>query len=56
MVASAVFGRLPWYLVVMLIALASVGAVVVLRLPVLREPAVVTAVDEPRQDSAGCAG
>ena len=36
---SAVFGRLAWYLVVMLVALASVGAFVVLRLPVIREPA-----------------
>jgi uncharacterized membrane protein YbaN (DUF454 family) len=54
--ASAVFGRLPWHLVVMLLALASVGAAVVLRLPVLREHAEVAAVEEPGQDSAGCAG
>src|SRR5262245_29700679 len=36
---SAYFGKLPWYLVVMLIALALIGAVVVLRLPVLRDAA-----------------
>jgi uncharacterized protein len=62
--ASAVFGRLPWYLIVTLIVLASVGAVVVLRLPVLRDsadsvppgPAVVTVVEEPGPDSAECAG
>jgi len=35
---SAYFGNLPWYLVVMLIALASIGAYVVLRLPTIREP------------------
>ena len=35
--ASAYFGRLPWYLVLLLVALASVGATVVIRLPVLRE-------------------
>lgn len=33
---SAYFGRLPWYLVVMLICLALVGAVVVLRLKTIR--------------------
>lgn len=36
--ASAYFGNLRWPLVVMLVSLASVGAVVVIRLPVLREP------------------
>jgi uncharacterized protein len=34
---SAYFGGLPWYLVVMLIALALVGAVVVIRLPTVRD-------------------
>jgi uncharacterized membrane protein YbaN (DUF454 family) len=34
---SAYFGGLPWYLVVMLIVLATVGAVVVIRLPVVRD-------------------
>ena len=36
---SAYFGNLPWYLVVMLVVLALIGAVVVLRLPVLRDVA-----------------
>ncbi|MFO0841017.1 MAG: YbaN family protein [Gemmataceae bacterium] len=36
--ASAVFGRLPWYLIGMLVVLAGIGAVVVIRLPVIREP------------------
>jgi uncharacterized protein len=37
---SAYFGRLPWYLVTMLIVLATIGAIVVIRLPVVRdEPA-----------------
>lgn len=35
--ASAVFGRLTWPLVLMLLVLASVGAWVVIRLPVIRE-------------------
>ena len=34
---SAYFGNLPWYLVVMLIALACVGATVVIRLPLVRD-------------------
>jgi uncharacterized protein len=34
---SAYFGNLPLYLVVMLISLACVGAVVVIRLPLVRE-------------------
>jgi 2,3-bisphosphoglycerate-dependent phosphoglycerate mutase len=36
-ISSAYFGNLPWYLVVMLIALALIGATVVIRLPVIRE-------------------
>lgn len=51
--ASAVFGRLPWYLVVLLIGLGSVGAFVVLRLPVIREP---VATDVAKPDPAECAG
>jgi uncharacterized membrane protein YbaN (DUF454 family) len=35
--ASAYFGDLPWYLVLMLVGLASIGAIVVLRLPVIRD-------------------
>ena len=35
--ASAYFGKLPWYLVVLLVSLASIGATVVIRLPVLRD-------------------
>ena len=34
---SAYFGNLPWYLVVMLIALACIGAIVVIRLPLVRD-------------------
>jgi uncharacterized protein len=34
---SAYFGRLPWYLIVMLITLALVGATVVIRLPTVRD-------------------
>lgn len=36
--SSAYFGNLAWYLVVMLMVFATVGAVVVLRLPVVRDP------------------
>ena len=36
--ASVYFGRLPWYLVVLLVGLAGIGAAVVLRLPVIRDP------------------
>ena len=36
---SAYFGNLPWYLVVMLITLACIGAVVVIRLPLVRDEA-----------------
>jgi uncharacterized membrane protein YbaN (DUF454 family) len=43
--SSAYFGRLPWYLVVLLITLAGVGAVVVLRLPTVR--------DVPQPEDAG---
>ena len=34
---SAYFGNLPWYLTLMLINLAIVGAVVVIRLPLVRD-------------------
>ena len=34
---SAYFGNLPWYLIVMLVTLASIGAVVVIRLPLVRD-------------------
>ncbi len=34
---SAILGRLRWELVLMLVGLASIGAVVVIRLPVIRE-------------------
>ncbi len=34
---SAYFGNLPWYLIVMLITLACTGAVVVIRLPLVRD-------------------
>jgi len=37
-VTSAYFGKLPWYLVVMLVGLAGIGATVVIRLPVIRDP------------------
>jgi uncharacterized protein len=53
--ASAVFGGLPWYLVALLVVLGVVGAVVVLRLPVIREPAT-PASEEPAPDPAECAG
>jgi uncharacterized membrane protein YbaN (DUF454 family) len=44
---SIYFGRLPWYLAALLVALAAVGAVVVIRLPVVRdEPAPVAAPPE----------
>ena len=36
---SAYFGNLPWYLIVMLITLACIGAVVVIRLPLVRDEA-----------------
>jgi uncharacterized membrane protein YbaN (DUF454 family) len=35
---SAYFGNLPWFLLALLIGLASVGAFVVIRLPVVRDP------------------
>jgi uncharacterized membrane protein YbaN (DUF454 family) len=35
---SAFLGGLPWYLVLLLVALGGVGAAVVLRLPVVRDP------------------
>jgi uncharacterized protein len=55
--ASAVFGRLPWYLIVMLVGLALVGAFVVIRLPVIREPAGGEPPPEgPSPDPAECAG
>ena len=45
---SAYFGNLPWYLIVMLIALACIGAVVVIRLPLVRdEPTVPTPLARP---------
>ena len=48
---SAYFGGLPWYLVAMLIALACVGAVVVIRLPLVRE--IPPARDELARERAG---
>lgn len=44
---SIVLGQLAWPLVVLLVGLASIGAVVVLRLPVIREPVLV-----PQEESA----
>jgi uncharacterized membrane protein YbaN (DUF454 family) len=41
---SAYFGRLPWYLIVMLITLALIGGTVVIRLPTVR--------DEPAKEQA----
>ncbi len=35
--ASAYLGNLPWYLVLILVSLAAIGATVVIRLPVLRD-------------------
>ena len=34
---SAYFGNLPWYLIAMLITLACIGAIVVIRLPLVRD-------------------
>ncbi|MFO0880636.1 MAG: YbaN family protein [Gemmataceae bacterium] len=49
-VASAVFGKLPWYLVLVLLGLASIGAFVVLRLPVIRTPRETSPVSNQRFD------
>lgn len=35
--ASVYFGRLPWYLVLLLVVLGAIGMTVVARLPVIRE-------------------
>lgn len=42
---SFTFGNLAWYLVAVLLALAGVGAVVVVRLPVIREEVAAQAAD-----------
>lgn len=50
---SAYFGNLAWYLIVMLLVLASIGAIVVIRLPVVREEPTakpLTAQAEPEPD------
>ena len=49
---SAYFGRLPWYLVVLLLGLALVGATVVVRLKTVRdEPQLPAESDQPASAS-----
>src|SRR5262245_25741123 len=50
---SAYFGNLPWYLVTMLIVLATIGAVVVIRLPLVREPPPVVPLPETETRAGG---
>ena len=49
---SVVLGRLSWPLILLLVGLASIGAVVVLRLPVIREPVLVP-LPLPQEESVG---
>lgn len=47
------FGNLPWYLGTMLVVLATIGAIVVIRLPLVRDPVGAAEMGETRDGGGG---